>query len=88
MEEDQGRSRATRLAPTRPRALLNASGLIYAGADVVTVQKALGHSSPNVTLSTYAHLWPNADDRTRKAAAAMFVEAVAWPARFRMSRIV
>ncbi|WP_082520748.1 tyrosine-type recombinase/integrase [Rhodococcus sp. Leaf278] len=54
-----------------------ASGLIYAGCDVVTVQEALGHSSPNVTLSTYAHLWPNADDRTRNAADAMFVEATA-----------
>ncbi|MCZ4278603.1 tyrosine-type recombinase/integrase [Rhodococcoides yunnanense] len=54
-----------------------ASGLIHAGCDVVTVQKALGHSSPNVTLSTYAHLWPNADDRTRKAADAMFTEATA-----------
>jgi integrase len=51
--------------------------LIYAGCDVVTVQKALGHSSPNVTLSTYAHLWPNADDRTRQAADAMFLEATA-----------
>lgn len=49
-----------------------ASGLIYAECDVVTVQKALGHSSPNVTLSTYAHLWPNADDRTRKAAEGLF----------------
>lgn len=58
-----------------------ASGLIYAGCDVVTVQKALGHSSPNVTLSTYAHLWPNADDRTRKAADAMFTEATAYPLR-------
>lgn len=54
-----------------------ASGLIHAGCDVVTVQKALGHSSPNVTLSTYAHLWPNADDRTRRAADAMFSEATA-----------
>ncbi|MGV8874268.1 MAG: tyrosine-type recombinase/integrase [Rhodococcus sp. (in: high G+C Gram-positive bacteria)] len=52
-----------------------ASGLIYAGCDVVTVQRALGHSSPNVTLSTYAHLWPNADDRTRKAAESLFREA-------------
>ncbi|MDZ7929043.1 MAG: site-specific integrase [Rhodococcus sp. (in: high G+C Gram-positive bacteria)] len=52
-----------------------ASGLIYAGCDVVTVQRALGHSSPNVTLSTYAHLWPNADDRTQKAADALFREA-------------
>ncbi|MDQ0284462.1 integrase [Rhodococcus fascians] len=41
----------------------------------MTVQKALGHSSPNVTLSTYAHLWPNADDRTRQTADAMSLEA-------------
>ncbi|MFH5231005.1 tyrosine-type recombinase/integrase [Antrihabitans spumae] len=54
-----------------------ASGLIHAGCDVVTVQKALGHSSPTVTLTTYAHLWPNADDRTRKAAESMFAEAAA-----------
>ena len=48
-----------------------ASGLINAGCDVVTVQRALGHSSPSVTLDTYGHLWPNADDRTRKAAAGL-----------------
>jgi len=45
-----------------------ASGLIAAGCDVVTVQRALGHSSPTVTLRTYAHLWPDAADRTRTAA--------------------
>jgi integrase len=45
-----------------------ASGLINAGCDVVTVQRALGHSSPSVTLDTYSHLWPNAADRTRTAA--------------------
>jgi integrase len=48
-----------------------ASGLIAAGCDVVTVQRALGHSSATVTLSTYAHLWPTAEDRTRAGAAAM-----------------
>lgn len=48
-----------------------ASGLIAAGCDVVTVQKALGHSTPTITLNTYSHLWPNADDRTRAAASAM-----------------
>ncbi len=53
-----------------------ASGLIYGGCDVVTVQKALGHSSPNVTLSTYAHLWPSANDRTRKAADGLFAKAI------------
>jgi len=35
---------------------------------VVTVQRALGHSSAAQTLSTYSHLWPDANDRTRKAA--------------------
>ncbi|MFC9767023.1 tyrosine-type recombinase/integrase [Rhodococcus jostii] len=49
-----------------------ASGLIAAGCDVVTVQRALGHSSPTVTLNTYSHLWPDADDRTRGAADALF----------------
>lgn len=45
-----------------------ASGLIAEGCDVVTVQRALGHSKPTTTLNTYAHLWPNAEDRTRRAA--------------------
>lgn len=45
-----------------------ASGLIAAGCDVVTVQRALGHSSAAITLTTYSHLWPDANDRTRKAA--------------------
>jgi integrase len=49
-----------------------ASGLIRAGCDVVTVQRALGHHSATVTLNTYAHLWPDADDRTRKAAGELF----------------
>jgi len=48
-----------------------ASGLIMAGCDVVTVQRAMGHSSPTVTLTTYAHLWPKAEDRTRAAAAGL-----------------
>lgn len=46
-----------------------ASGLIAAGCDVVTVQRALGHSSATTTLNTYAHLWPSAEDRTRAGAA-------------------
>jgi len=32
-----------------------ASGLIAAGCDVVTVQRALGHRTANVTLGTYSH---------------------------------
>jgi len=46
-----------------------ASGLIAAGCDVVTVQRALGHASATTTLRTYSHLWPDAEDRTRAAAA-------------------
>jgi integrase len=46
-----------------------ASGLIAAGCDVVTVQKALGHAKPSTTLDTYSHLWPSGEDRTRSAAA-------------------
>jgi integrase len=45
-----------------------ASGLIRAGCDVVTVQRALGHSSATTTLHVYSHLWPDANDRTRRAA--------------------
>ena len=49
-----------------------ASGLIAAGCDVVTVQRALGHSTPRITLDIYRHLRPGAGDRTRKAATGLF----------------
>lgn len=52
-----------------------ASGLIAAGCDVVMVQRALGHSSATVTLNTYAHLWPTAEDRTRAAAGQLMTAA-------------
>lgn len=52
-----------------------ASGLIASGCDVVTVQRALGHKSPSVTLNTYSHLWPTAEDRTRAGAASLIAEA-------------
>lgn len=53
-----------------------ASGLIAAGCDVVTVQRALGHSKATTTLNTYAHLWPTAEDRTRAPAGAMMDDAL------------
>ena len=53
-----------------------ASGLIRAGCDVVTVQRALGHSSATTTLATYSHLWPDANDRTRRAAAELLDAAL------------
>jgi len=45
----------------------HASQLIAAGLDVVTVSKRLGHSSPTITLSTYAHMFSNDDARAAKA---------------------
>lgn len=54
-----------------------ASGLIAAGCDVSTVQHALGHSSPTITLGTYTHLWPKAEDRTRAAAQGLMEQAFA-----------
>lgn len=53
-----------------------ASGLIYAGCDPVTVQRAMGHKSAKVTLDRYSHKWPKAEDRTRKAAEALFAESL------------
>jgi integrase len=42
-----------------------ATVLIHRGASVKTVQKALGHSRPSITLDTYTHDWPDALDRIR-----------------------
>ena len=67
--------------PTRPhtasadRSHNFASGLIAAGCDVVTVQRALGHARATTTLDTYSHLWPSAEDRTRDAAANLMLES-------------
>lgn len=51
-----------------------ASQLIRHGESVKTVQERLGHASADETLKTYAHMWPDADDRTRAA-----VDAVLGP---------
>lgn len=48
-----------------------ASGLIAAGATVPTVQRQLGHKSASVTLNTYSHLWPDAEEVSRAAAAGL-----------------
>ena len=63
-----------------------ASGLIVAGCDVVTVQRALGHHSAVVTLPTYGHLWPTAEDRTRAAAASLMASATSAEAPVRPQR--
>lgn len=46
-----------------------ASGLIRSGLDPVSVARAMGHASPTITLNIYGHLFPDAADRTRAAAA-------------------
>jgi integrase len=53
-----------------------AGGLIAAGCDVVTVQRALGHASATLTQNTYAHLRRTAEDRTGATAAAMLTDAL------------
>ena len=50
--------------------------VIGLGLDPVRVQKIAGHSNVSVTLNTYAHLWPNANDRTRNAAGRLFQAAL------------
>ena len=45
----------------------HASQLIAAGVDVVTISKRLGHSWPNITLGTYAHLFATSDERAATA---------------------
>lgn len=41
----------------------HASQLIAAGLDVVSVSRRLGHSSPTITLTVYAHLFADTDER-------------------------
>lgn len=42
-----------------------AAVLIFGGANVKTVQLAMGHTTPTITLNTYVGYWPDALDRTR-----------------------
>lgn len=42
-----------------------ATVLIHGGASVKTVQKALGHTTPTITLNTYVGHWPDAVETTR-----------------------
>jgi len=65
--------------PPRRYYTLTNQGRIELGAvlnEARADRRFTGHSSPSVTLNTYAHLWPNANDRTRKAAANLFQAAV------------
>jgi integrase len=45
----------------------HASHLIDAGIDVVKISRRLGHASPTVTLTIYAHLFRKRDDKSTDA---------------------
>jgi integrase len=64
---------------------MNHPSSIHAGASVKTVQLALGHSTPTVTLNTYVHEWPDVLDRTRSLVDAALggCETAATPGRSR-----
>jgi len=49
-----------------------ASVLIQHGESVKVVQERLGHHRAELTLDTYAHLWPESDESTRAAVDAVF----------------
>jgi hypothetical protein len=66
------------IAAPAPLSNFYASALIAANCDVVAVQRALGHGSASVTLNTYGHLWPEANDRTRQAARDLYAQATAY----------
>lgn len=42
-----------------------ATVLIYGGTNVKTVQLAMGHTTPTITLNTYVGHWPDSVDQTR-----------------------
>jgi integrase len=44
----------------------HASELIAGGVDIVAISRRLGHSNPSVTLSIYAHLYGDGDDKAAR----------------------
>jgi integrase len=50
-----------------------ATVLIFGGANVKTVQLAMGHTTPTITLNTYVGYWPDALDRTRSLVEAVLI---------------
>jgi integrase len=51
---------------------VHVSHLIAAGLDVLAISRRVGHASPVITLSRYAHLIPNNDDRAAQVVEEMF----------------
>lgn len=52
-----------------------ASVLLFAGESVIAVAERLGHKNANLVLSTYGHLMPDSEERTRKALDAAWNDA-------------
>jgi integrase len=50
----------------------HASQLIAAGLDIVTISKRLGDANPSITLTVYAHLFSNTDERVAEIVEAAF----------------
>jgi len=48
--------------------------LIDPGVDVVTISKRLGHASPAVTMTVYAHMFRQSDDKAARAIDAALAE--------------
>lgn len=54
-----------------------ASLLISGGADVKVVQRRLRHENAKTTLNTYAHMWPDSDERSRATVETIFQQRLA-----------
>jgi integrase len=52
-----------------------ASALISGGCSIVAVQRAMGHSTPSITLGVYGHMMPSDTDRIRVALEGVFGSA-------------
>ena len=49
-----------------------ASALLDQGESIKAVAEWLGHTDPAFTLTTYTHLMPNSDERTKSAIAGIY----------------
>lgn len=57
-----------------------ASLLIASGLDVKTVQARMRHANAKTTLDVYGHMWPERDESSRAAVAAVYAERGETPA--------
>ena len=53
-----------------------APGIKIGMRPAAALQRALGHAKSTTTLTTYAHLWPNAESRVRDASARLAAEVL------------